>query len=301
MNFVISLNKPKDITSQDAVTIVKKRLKVRKAGHTGTLDPMATGLLLICINKATRLATYLSDFDKEYVVSMKLGESTDTQDAYGEVIERRENIDINKTDIETVLSLFKGRISQIPPMHSALKHKGKPLYKYARKGIDIERKPREVNIKSIELLGFDLPFVKFKAACSKGTYIRTLCDDIGKKLEVGAHMSGLERTAIGEFNLKDALDIDELEGLDLNQADNRGVYTLDSALKWMSELVINEAMVEPVIHGNPIKTGENIKLYDDIKAARGIRIKSPDNELLAIGKYDKERNIIKMEMVFASQ
>lgn len=299
MNLVISINKPKDITSQDAVTRVKKLLKVRKAGHCGTLDPMATGLLLICINKATRLATYLSVFDKEYIAVMKLGESTDTQDAYGEVIEKVDSLDISEAEIKAVIASFKGKISQLPPMFSALKHKGKRLYEYARQGVDIERTAREVDIKSIDIIDIDLPFVRFKTVCSKGTYIRTLCNDIGKKLGVGAHMSELQRTAIGQFNINEALEIDELGVLDLNKSDNKGVYTMDSALTWMPELKIDAATTENVKHGNPIAVGKGFTLSDGMKAAPGIRIKSHDNELTAIGRYEGKRDIIRMEVVFA--
>ncbi len=298
MNLVISLNKPKDITSQDAVTKVKRRLKVKKAGHCGTLDPMATGLLLVCINKATRLATYLTGFDKEYVAVMKLGETTDTQDAYGEIIDTVEKDDKGEADIKAVLTSFKGRSSQLPPMHSALKHKGKPLYKYAREGIDIERKPREININRIELLEFDLPYVKFRVECSKGTYIRTLCANMGEKLGVGAHMTELERTAIGSFTIEDALSIEELEALDVSLPDSRGIYSMDSALTWMPELVIDEDMVKAVTHGNPINAGERIEISDDMKAAPGIRIKSPSGDILSIGRFDEGRNIIMMDIVF---
>jgi tRNA pseudouridine55 synthase len=298
MNLVISLNKPKDITSQDAVTKVKRRLKVKKAGHCGTLDPMATGLLLVCINKATRLATYLTGFDKEYVAVMKLGETTDTQDAYGEIIDTVENVDIGEADIKAVLTSFNGRSSQLPPMHSALKHKGKPLYKYAREGIDIERKPREINVNRIELLEFDLPYVKFRVECSKGTYIRTLCANMGEKLGVGAHMTELERTAIGSFTIEDALSIEELEALDVSLPDSRGIYSMDSALTWMPELVIDEDMVKAVMHGNPINAGEGIEISDDMKTAPGIRIKSPSGNILSIGRFDEGRNMIMMDIVF---
>ncbi len=299
MNLVISLKKPKDITSQDAVTRVKRVLKVKKAGHCGTLDPMATGLMLICINKATRLATYLTGFDKEYTAVMKLGEATDTQDAYGEVTERVDSVDLSEADIEAAVSFFSGEISQLPPMHSALKHKGKPLYKYARKGINIERKPRTVTIKNIDILEFNLPFVKFRAACSKGTYIRTLCDDIGRKLDVGAHMTELERTAIGDFTIDGALDFDELGSIDFSSYEGKGVYSMDNALSWMPELVIDESMISPVTHGNPVMEKDIMDLSDDMKTAPGIRVKSPSGELLSIGRYHEGRNMIKMDIVFA--
>ena len=298
MDIIISLNKPKDITSQDAVTRVKKILKVKKAGHTGTLDPMATGLLLICINKATRLASYFLNLDKEYRAVMKLGEATDTQDAYGKVISKTDFIEIDKTVIEETLKSFKGNILQQPPMFSALKHEGEPLYKLARKGIEIERKSREVNIYDIELLDINMPYVSFKAVCSKGTYIRTLCDDIGKKLGVGAHLSELERTKIGDFRIEESLSIEELKSLKINEPDSKGVYGMDEALSWMPELKINEEMIKAVMHGNPIKTTEDLVFSTDMKTTPGIRIKSPDGSLLAIGSYSTEKNIFKMDVVF---
>jgi tRNA pseudouridine55 synthase len=296
MDLIIALNKPKDITSQDAVTKVKKILKIKKAGHTGTLDPMATGLLLVCINKATRLASYFCNLDKEYRAVMKLGETTDTQDAYGKIIAKSDKIEINNTIIEKTLILFKGRISQQPPMYSALKHEGQPLYKLARKGIEVDRKQREVSIYDIDLLNINSPYVTFRVACSKGTYIRTLCDDIGKKLGVGAHLFELERTAIGSFRIANSLTIEEL--ISINEPDGKGVYTMDKALSWMPELKINEATIKGVRHGNPVKINRTLEISDDFNTAEGIRIKSPDGELLAVGSFSDEKDLIKMDVVF---
>jgi tRNA pseudouridine55 synthase len=301
MDLIISLNKPKDITSQAAVSAVKKILRVKKAGHTGTLDPMATGLLLVCLNRATRLAKYLSPFDKDYNVVMKLGEATDTQDAYGIVIEEFNVIDINTVLIKETLNSFKGRTLQTPPMFSALKHNGKPLYKYAREGIDIARKQREVDIVRIELLGIELPFVRFNVTCSKGTYIRTLCDDIGKKLGVGAHLFDLKRTAIGRFSLSDGLEIEELKSVGPEPIERKGIYTMDSALSWMPELKVNGQMIRAVTHGNPVTADNLLNISDGLRSAPWIRIKSPDGKLLSIGRFDKERQMIKMDIVFGSQ
>jgi tRNA pseudouridine55 synthase len=295
MDLIIALNKPKDITSQDAVTKVKKILKVKKAGHTGTLDPMATGLLLVCINRATRLASYFSNLGKEYRAVMKLGETTDTQDACGKIIARSDKIEIGNATIEECLVSFKGNILQQPPMFSALKHEGQPLYKLARKGIDVDRKPREVSIYDIDVLNINYPFVTFRVACSKGTYIRTLCDDAGKKLGVGAHLFELERTAIGPFRIEDSLSFDELKNVDINEAGIKGIYTMDKALSWMPELKIDDVTINAVKHGNPIMI---LTLSDDYKKAEGIRIKSPDDEFLAVGSFSPERNIIKMDVVF---
>jgi tRNA pseudouridine55 synthase len=299
MDIIISINKPKDITSQEAVTKVKRILQVKKAGHTGTLDPIATGLLLVCVNRATRLMPYLSSLDKEYETTMKLGEATDTQDAYGKIITKNDIVGIDENRIKDILKSFEGKIHQIPPMFSALKHKGKPLYKLARKGVEIERKPKEVNIHRIELLNIDLPFVSFRALCSKGTYIRTLCDDIGKKLGVGAHLYSLVRTAIGPFNIKDSLTFEELTDISKGQTIEKGIYSIDEALSWMPELKIKDTLIKAVVHGNPIKLNNKINISSDLKRAEGIRIKSPDGHLLAIGSFSAIKNIIKMDIVFA--
>jgi tRNA pseudouridine55 synthase len=295
MNLIIALNKPKDITSQDAVTKAKKMLRVKKAGHTGTLDPMATGLLIVCTNRATRIASYFSGLDKEYTAVMKLGETTDTQDAYGRIISKTDEVEINGTVIKDALESFKGLILQMPPMHSALKYEGQPLYRLARKGIEVERKLREVTIYNISLMNIDSPYVTFHVACSKGTYIRTLCDDIGRKLGVGAHLFELERTAIGPFHIEDSLSFDELKSVDMNKAGIKGIYTMDEALSWIPELTIDDATLQAVKHGNPIRIAD---LPDAYSKTEGIRIKTADGALHAIGSCSDEKNIIKMDVVF---
>jgi len=294
MDLIISLNKPKGLTSQEATSEVKKILKAKKAGHTGTLDPMATGLLLICTDKATRITQYLSSLDKEYEAVMKLGETTDTQDRDGAIISQTDKIEIQEEMIRKTLESFKGRLFQKPPMFSALKHKGKPLYKYARKGVDIPRKPRSVYIHEIELLNINLPFVTFRTLCSKGTYIRTLCDDIGKKLSVGAHLFELKRISIGPFNIKNALSIEELNST-RGFLRSKGIYTIDEALSWLPELKIKKSLIKAVRNGAPIKT--DVPLSEGIRAAPGIRIKSPADELLAIGSFSPEQQVIKMDVV----
>src|SRR3989338_3384389 len=243
MDLIINLNKRKGITSHQATTEGKKIFKAKKAGHTGTLDPSATGVLLICLNKATRLASYFSPLNKEYRAVMKLGETTDTQDAEGNIIERNEQIEIDEATIANTLKSFKGEIHQIPPQFSALKHKGKPLYKYAKKGINIPLEPRKVLIHSIELLNIAIPYVCFRVLCSKGTYIRTLCHDIGKRLGTGAHLSELERTAVGPFNANDSLSIDALKSIAATGTSGKGIYSMDTALSWMPEIKIKETLV----------------------------------------------------------
>ena len=297
VDILISINKPKDITSQDAVTTVKRILKVKKAGHTGTLDPLATGLLIICVNRATRLASYFSGLDKEYRAVMKLGETTDTQDAYGKVIGKTGPVDIDKGRIEETLKSFEGKILQHPPMFSALKHKGRSLYKYARQGIEIERAHREISIYSIKLINIDLPNVTFIARCSTGTYIRTLCHDIGQKLGVGAHLLELERTAVGPFGIENSLTFEELQSVSEGELADKGFYTMNEALSWMPEFKIKEPMLKTAIHGHPITLG-NMEPAEDIKSAAGIRLVSTAGDLLAIGSYSSVENEIKMDVVF---
>ena len=298
MDIIISLNKPKGITSQDAVTKVKRILNIKKAGHTGTLDPMATGLLLVCVNKATRLASYFTDLDKDYRAVMKLGESTDTQDAEGTVTASSEKVDFDESVIIGALKAFEGKIMQQPPMFSAIKHKGKALYKYAREGIEIERKPREINIYSIELLKINIPYIEFNVRCSKGTYIRTLCYDIGRKLGTEAHMTELERTTIGSFKVNDSLSPDELRSAAERAQLNDGVYTLNEALYWMPEFRIRAEQSKAVAHGTPL-TLRASELSEEYKEGTPIRVTSPDGDLLAIGSFLPLLNKIKMKMVFS--
>src|SRR4030043_105960 len=184
MNLVINLNKPKDISSQQAVIKVKKIFAVRKAGHAGTHDPIATGVLIVCLNEATKITRYLSDLDKEYMVKVKLGERTDTFDLTGRLLEKKDPFLLSKKDVQNVLKIFIGQIKQTPPMFSAIKIKGQPLYNLARRGIEIKRPERLIHIFGLDLIGFALPYLDLAIRCSKGTYIRTLCDDIGKALGV---------------------------------------------------------------------------------------------------------------------
>ena len=297
MDIIISINKPRGITSQGAVTKVKKIVQVKKAGHTGTLDPLASGLLLICINRATRLASYFTDLDKEYRAVMKLGETTDTQDAQGTVVEIRSTDNVTRESVEKVLRDFEGDLLQQPPMYSALKHKGRSLYTYARKGIDIERAPRKIIVKAMEMTDFALPFASFRTVCSKGTYVRTICHDIGSTLGVGAHLYELERTAIGPFTLNGSLTFDEVKAVMEGEEIRKGIYSMDEALSWLPEFRLDETLIKPVMHGSPVQL-HRMEISEDVKTAKGIRIKSPDGTLLAIGSYVAPLHIIKLDRVF---
>jgi len=213
---VLLLNKPVGITSNAALQKAKWLLNAKKAGHTGTLDPFADGLLPLCFGEATKFSAYLLDADKGYRAVTQLGVTTTTGDPEGEILATRE-VDTNRTAIEAVLPRFLGDIQQIPPMHSALKHQGRPLYEYARAGIEIERPPRPVKIHTIELVECALPRVVIDVRCGSGTYIRTLAQDIGAALGCGAHLTALTRTTSGGFSLAQAHTLAELEALEPGQ------------------------------------------------------------------------------------
>ncbi|MDP1680680.1 MAG: tRNA pseudouridine(55) synthase TruB [Burkholderiales bacterium] len=217
---VLLLDKPVGITSNAALQIAKRLYRAAKAGHTGTLDPMASGLLPLCLGEATKFAQYPTDADKSYEAVIKLGETTDTGDADGQMLSQRQ-VAVSRGDIERVVSQFIGPIMQTPPMYSALKHQGQALYKYARKGIEIERAPRAVTLHQIEILNFDVDTLSIRVDCSKGTYIRVLAEDIGEQLGCGAHLIGLRRTRVGAFTLAEAITLDTLEALPEAERDNK--------------------------------------------------------------------------------
>ena len=210
MDDIIIIDKPSGMTSHDVVAIARRTLKIKKIGHCGTLDPMATGVLVLVMNKATKLSASLCADDKEYICVIKLGVATDTQDASGEVISSSSTEAINRFAIEDAILSFHGKQEQIPPMISAKHHKGKRLYKLARKGIVVERDPVEIEIKDIEVISIKDDQAEFRVVCSKGTYIRTLCHDIGKELGCGAHMKALRRIRSGKFCIEDAIALKDI-------------------------------------------------------------------------------------------
>lgn len=205
MNGVLVADKPAGWTSHDAVAKVKKTLGADKVGHLGTLDPMATGVLPLVINGATRFASRLEAGSKEYLAALKLGEETDTYDKDGKVVSRAQLPHIAEGALEEALLSFKGVIKQVPPMYSAVKQSGVPLYKLARKGVVVERAPKEVEVYSLEILEVLLPYVRFRVSCSKGTYIRSICHDAGRLLGVGAHLTELRRTESSGFKIDSAV------------------------------------------------------------------------------------------------
>lgn len=212
---VLLIDKPVGCTSHDVVARVRKKLKIKKVGHAGTLDPNATGLLIVLVGKATKISQYLMSLGKAYQGTLKLGEVTNTYDSDGEVMETKAVPEFTKEQVEAVFSEFKGDQYQMPPMFSAKKIDGVPLYKLARKGQEIEREPRFINISHLEIKRFESPEIEFDVACSKGTYIRSLAHDIGAKLECGAHLSQLRRTSTDRFSIEDSTPLEDLEEMSL--------------------------------------------------------------------------------------
>lgn len=274
MNIIINLNKPSGMTSQQAVTRVKRILGVKKAGHTGTLDPMATGVLLVCLNEATKISGLLINMDKQYTARVKLGERTDTQDAQGRVIETRDISSITHSDIINAVMKFKGRIKQIPPMFSAIKIGGETLYKLARKGIEIERPERTVEIYEISINKIELPFFDMVVLCSKGTYIRTLCEDIGNSLGTGAHLGLLERTAIGSFDIRSSLSFEDL------QSDRAFFYSIDEALASLKEIILEDEAYRKARNGVKITYDKSREFVNN----EIIKLKGPSGDLFGIGR-----------------
>ena len=284
MDGIILINKEKEYTSQDVVSCVKKILNQSKAGHTGTLDPLATGVLPVLLGQATKLSKYLIEHDKIYEAVIKLGKKTTTGDLEGNIIEERNvnNQNLEKNNIETILDTFLGESYQIPPMYSAIKVKGKKLYEYARDGIEIERKKRKINIYDIELINIDFENyeIKIRVKCSKGTYIRTLCEDIAEKLDTVGLMKELIRIQVDEFKIEDAISLEELQ--DIKNKEEKMITIEEYYTKYNNLKIINineENKLKLFLNGNSIKIGENDGVY---------KIYSKDR-FLGIGIVEKNR------------
>jgi tRNA pseudouridine55 synthase len=218
---VLLVDKPGEHTSHDVVARLRRKLNMKRIGHAGTLDPMATGLMIVLIGRATKISQYLISLDKEYEGTIELGKVTDSQDADGEVLETRPVPPLSEAEVRAAIAGFLGDQYQIPPMFSAIKIDGVPLYKNARKGVEVEREPRFIRVASFELTRFSLPELDFKLRCTKGTYVRTIAHDLGQKLGCGAHLKALRRTATDKFNLAQALTLDEIEALPLHEIEKR--------------------------------------------------------------------------------
>jgi len=287
---VLNIRKAAGWTSHDVVARLRRGLRGVKVGHAGTLDPAATGVLPMLIGRGTRIAEYLLDWDKEYRAVLRLGETTDTLDATGSVLDRRSTVGLSDETILAAVSHFKGRIQQVPPMYSAVKIGGVPLYKAAREGRVVDRAARVVTISHIEVDGIDGADISIRVVCSKGTYIRTLCADIGQVLGVGGHLLALERTRVGPLTVNQAATIDQLEAsLSIGQW-SACFLSLDAALQSLPACIVDDATAHRVLHGvavpwNSVLAWESCREIAGTPGPRGIRMRDQGGRLLAIGRW----------------
>lgn len=279
MNGIIIVNKPTGITSFDVVSRIRRLYQIKKVGHTGTLDPDASGVLPLCIGKATKVIEYLMDEDKAYRVGLLLGAATDTQDATGSIILEKPVL-VSDEEIETAINSFMGDQEQIPPMYSAVRIKGKRLYELARRGIEVERSPRPITIYKIDILNIerksDKVHVTFEVECSKGTYVRTLCHDIGQLLGCGGHMNSLIRTRSGPFMLDDSYTLDDLEEIKSKMKLETALISMDKALLKMPSVYIS--------HNNALRLKNGLSVPLGGLTADFIRVYHESGVFLAIGK-----------------
>ncbi|MBI5843584.1 MAG: tRNA pseudouridine(55) synthase TruB [Deltaproteobacteria bacterium] len=286
MDGIIAIDKPVGMTSAQVVATVKRATRAAKVGHTGTLDPFATGVLVCCLNRATRLASFFLHGDKGYEGEMLLGVETDTQDPTGRVIRQVEDVSVSNAAIEEAFSRYRGVISQEPPVYSALKHEGVPLYKLARAGTPVQKPARTVTIHELSVKRIDLPRVSFFTRCSGGTYVRALVSDIGRDLGVGAHLARLRRTENSGFTLNDAISLEELSRLIADGQLHTRVTGMNAALRFMPQVRADAALTQAVMTGRKLTRQD---LPGEAGAMTGnIKITDEAGRLLAVISADPE-------------
>jgi tRNA pseudouridine55 synthase len=294
-NGILLLDKPLGLTSNEALQIVKKLFRASKVGHTGSLDPMATGMLPLCFGEATRFSQFLLEADKRYLVTGKLGEVTASGDAETAIIKKREIKKISAKEIEVVLAKFRGLILQIPPMYSAIKHKGQPLYKLARQGVEVVRDPRELNIYELQLLEFNDNLVKFDIHCSKGTYVRTLIVDIGEALGCGAHVVVLRRLTVGPYKSASMVSLDKLQELATkNEYEELSEFLLpiETMLVDMTEVNLTADMAYYASSGQPI-------FVPNVPSVGWVKLKNKDGGFLGVGEIMSDGKVAPRKMIRA--
>jgi tRNA pseudouridine55 synthase len=292
MDGVLTIDKPAGMTSHDVVSRVRRVLKTKKVGHTGTLDPFATGVLVLLVGKATRLAQFIDRASKEYVAEIRFGFETDTGDLTGKPLGDEQSCDLSIAEIEDVLRRFRGDIAQIPHMYSAKKVDGRKLYELAREGETIERKPCVVTIYELELLEAYLEKekkIRIRVACSAGTYIRTLAEDIGKALNTGAHLTNLRRTSVGQFRIATAIELDAFEKM---QEPSKSLINWDRLLSHLRHLDLPQNRVKATMNGLPTHVDRN-----DLADGDPVSILEPNGNIVAIGFYDASDRCVRPRIV----
>lgn len=285
VNGIVLLNKPEGVTSNGLLQQVRRVYNAKKAGHTGALDPFATGLLPICLGEATKVSGLLLDSDKRYIATLQLGIETDSGDKDGNPLRTIQVPALSKEVLEKVFSQFLGDIMQVPPMYSALKHQGKPLYEYARKGIEIERVARPIHIYELELIDFDKTVVRFEVLCSKGTYVRTLGEDIAKALGTVGHLVALHRTQTGALKADVMASLEEIEL-------NKEIYLqpLDLPLEHLQAIHLNAEDADKILHGG--------KLEMDEPRTPLVRFYDSHARFIGVGEWQQEKQLLKPKRLF---
>jgi len=294
LNGILLIDKPHGMTSNQVLQRVKRTLQACKAGHTGSLDPIATGLLPLCFGEATKVSQFMLDADKQYWVRIKLGEETTTYDVEGEVVATAP-VNVDRRQVEKALKSFTGTISQLPPMYSAVKQGGQALYKLAREGKEVERKPREVTVYRIDLLSFDGGTIELEILCSKGTYVRTIAHDLGQMLGCGAHVVELRRLGVGDFGIEEAVTLEEIEDLQSIEDCEQLLLPVDEALQGLPDVTLTSLATHYLLQGQPVtaRHGQEPGL---------VRLYSENNAFLGMGEVlDDGRVAPKRLMCISSQ
>lgn len=293
VNGVLLLDKPVGMSSNEALQVAKRIFNANKAGHTGSLDPLASGLLPVCFGEATKASGFLLDADKHYRVRGKLGEKTRTGDAEGEVIASRPVEGIDAARLEQVFAQFRGEIEQIPPMHSAVKHQGQRLYKLARQGVEVEREARRVIIHELNLLGVDLPYFDIDVRCSKGTYIRTLAEDIGERLGCGAHVTELRRLGVGPYATAGMVGLDQLRGEAVDTAVlDAHLLPIESALTQWPDVRLSPDAAFYLRQGQPV-------VVPHAPTSGWVRLYAADQRFLGMGQVLDDGRVAPKRLMIA--
>jgi tRNA pseudouridine55 synthase len=290
INGLLLLDKPAGISSNQALQKVKKIFNAKKAGHTGSLDPIATGMLPICFGETTKVAHFLLNNDKGYLVTAKFGVSTTTGDREGEILETKSTSNLSKEILTSALKSFEGQYDQTAPLYSALKYEGRPLYYYARKGIEVPRKTRKIEIYSIKFESFESDILRFHVMCSKGTYIRSLVEDVAKKIDSVAHIQELRRTHFAWFKEADMFSLENIEN-DNNKTLDDKLLPSDEVLKEYDSVYLDKDSA------NDIKYGRRVS-FDSFPSTKIVRIYDEKDELLAIGEVVEKENYLQPKRVF---
>ena len=281
---LLVVNKKTKLTSHDVVEHLRRMLKLKKIGHAGTLDPNASGILLACLGKATKIAGFLTEYDKEYETVIKLGVTTDTYDQEGKVIRVKEDLKITEEEVKKAVESFKGELWQTPPLYSAIKQKGKKLYEYARAGQEVERDKRKIFIRDIQVIEINLPYVRLRVNCSKGTYIRSWAHDIGETLGCGAHLFSLCRTRVGPFELKQALDLEAIEKIQNEGKIEDFLIPIEKAFAHIPSVVVKNGFAERIKEGPILFPSSVLSTEKNFDKDEVICVKNNKREIIAFGK-----------------